>query len=112
MPEPTTGVLSPETRQRLATASATGRLLLATLARWLDAEARPAMAAFNADMRGLSDEEAEQVAKSIPAKDDPDELADAMVTVPDAIGRTEGLTSGDWRAVRRLAGEWLGRRPG
>lgn len=107
MADATAGALTPETMTKLATASATGRLLLATLARWLDVEARPALTALNADMRGLSDEDAERVAKSLPGRDDPAALTDAMATILDAIGQVDGMTAADRRLVRKLAGEWL-----
>lgn len=99
--------ISAETRERLATAASTGRLLLATLARWLDVEACPAMTALNADLRGLSDDDANAITRSIARRQDPAVLADAMVTIIDAIGRLEGMTAADWRLVRRLAREWL-----
>jgi hypothetical protein len=82
------------------------------VAGWIDREAAPAVAAVNADLRGLSDDDATAVARSIPGRDDPAVLADAMITILDAVDRVGGLTATDRRRVRKLAGQCApGRRP-
>ena len=107
MADATAGVITPETMERLTTASANGRLLLATLAGWLDREAGPAMAALNDDLRGLSDAKARAAERTLTRRGNPAVLADAMTHVLDTLGSVRGMTGHDWRHVRALAGEWL-----
>ena len=109
MADATAGALSPETMVKLTAASANGRMLLGMLALWMDREAIPADLAVAEDTRGLSDEDAEAVVKSIPARDNPERLNDAMVTILEDIGRLDGMSTEHWRLVRRLAGEWVPR---
>lgn len=103
--------VSAETRERLATASATGRMLLGMLTAWVDREAGPAITAANADLRGLSDRDANAVWRALRRGGTPDDLADAMVTVLDALSHVDGLTAAERRTVRRLAGGWLPAAP-
>lgn len=48
--------------------------------------------------------------KSIPARENPERLNDAMGTILEDMGNLDGLTAESWRLVRRLAGEWVPRR--
>lgn len=112
MDDATAGELTPETMERLATASATGRMLLAMVALWLDQEAGPAVALVERDTLRLSDEDSDAMRDRLAGPGDPSTLAAAMLDLLDAVGTVDLVNADAWARVRDLAGEWLtGERP-
>lgn len=101
--------ITPETRELRTAAAASGRLLLAALASWIDGDVRRAEAALNDDLRGTEedDEVDAAVAARLAGPGDPETLVDAMAEVLDAAGAVEGIDAVLWRRVRDLTGGWF-----